>query len=262
MTGCWRRWSVRSTRDGSGRHRCGRRERAAPCTLPLRWHGSDGMIETPRLVEYLDDLLGAASIRDYAPNGWQLEGSPRIERLMTGVTACQPLLEAAAAWGADALLVHHGWFWKNEPAAITGMKHRRVRTALEANCNLLAYHLPLDVHPVFGNNAHLGRRLGATVAGQSEVAGVPGLLWHGHLAEPVGESAFAARIEQGLAREPTWVSAGHERIRSVAWCTGGGQDFVDAAADMGVEAFVTGEISERTTHCARERGVAFFAAGH
>jgi dinuclear metal center YbgI/SA1388 family protein len=220
------------------------------------------MIETPRLVEYLDDLLGAASIRDYTPNGWQLEGSPRIERLMTGVTACQPLLEAAAAWSADALLVHHGWFWKNEPAAITGMKHRRVRTALEANCNLLAYHLPLDVHPVLGNNAHLGRRLGATVAGQSEVAGVPGLLWHGHLAEPVGESAFAARIEQGLAREPTWVSASHERIRSLAWCTGGGQDFVDAAADMGVEAFVTGEISERTTHCARERGVAFFAAGH
>ncbi len=220
------------------------------------------MVETPTLVRYLDELLAQRSIRDYTPNGWQLEGTSRVERLMTGVTACQALLESAAEWGADAVLVHHGWFWKNEPAAITGMKYRRVSTAIAAGCNLLAYHLPLDVHPLYGNNAALGCRLGATVAGQHEVAGVPGLVWHGELAEPVGETALRRRITDGLGREPFHVSAGHERIGSLAWCSGAGQDFIDVAADLGVDAFVTGEISERTTHSARERGVAFFGAGH
>ncbi len=220
------------------------------------------MVEAPTLVSYIDDLLAAQSIRDYTANGWQLEGTPRIERLMTGVTACQSLLEAAAEWGADAVLVHHGWFWKNEPAPITGMKYRRVRTAVEAGCSLLAYHLPLDVHPIYGNNAALGRRLGATVTGQREVAGIPGLLWHGELAEPVGEAALYRRITAELGREPIHVSAGREGIRTLAWCTGAGQDFIDAAADLGVDAFVTGEISERTTHSARERGVAFYGAGH
>jgi len=220
------------------------------------------MVETATLVRYLDELLAADSIRDYTVNGWQLEGSPRIERLVTGVTACQPLLEAAAEWGADAVLVHHGWFWKNEPAAITGMKYRRVRTAIEARCNLFAYHLPLDVHPVYGNNAALGRRLGASVVGRHDVAGVPGLLWQGELPEPVAETALRERIADQLAREPVHVSVGHERIRTLAWCTGAGQDFIDIAADLAVDAYITGEISERTTHTARERGLAFFGAGH
>lgn len=220
------------------------------------------MVETRTLVEYLDGLLETASVRDYSPNGLQVEGGPQVSRLMTGVTACQALLDAAADWGADAVLVHHGWFWKNERPELVGMKRRRVRTVLEAGMNLLAYHLPLDVHRSYGNNAELGRRLGVTVTGQMEVAGVPGLLWHGRLDEPVKGSELARRISEQLRREPLHVEASPEIVHTVAWCTGAGQDFIDTAATLGVDAYITGEVSERTTHAARESGVHFYAVGH
>ena len=220
------------------------------------------MIDTRALVDYLHGLLEADGIRDYSPNGLQVEGRTGIGRLMTGVTACQSLLEAAAQWEADALLVHHGWFWKNEPAPLTGMKGRRVRTAVAAGLNLLAYHLPLDVHRTYGNNAELGRRLGVTVTGQVDAGGVPGLLWHGRLDEPVDGPGLARRIAAALEREPLHVAAAPETIRTIAWCTGAGQDFIEDAAALGVDAFVTGEVSERTTHTARERGLHFYAAGH
>jgi len=220
------------------------------------------MVETRTLVDYLDSLLEADSVRDYSPNGLQVEGKPTVHRLMTGVTACQALLDQAVDWGADALLVHHGWFWKNEPACLVGMKRRRVRTALDADLNLLAYHLPLDVHRSYGNNAELGRRLGVSVGGQSDAGGIPGLLWHGRLDEPVSAGAFAERLERELERSPLHVGIGAETIRTVAWCTGAGQDFIDQVAALGVDAYVTGEVSERTTHAAREHGLDFYAAGH
>ena len=220
------------------------------------------MVETTTLVEYLHDLLEADAVRDYSPNGLQVEGAAEIRRLVTGVTACQPLLEAAAEWGADAVLVHHGWFWKNEPPQLTGMRRRRVQTVLDAGMNLLAYHLPLDIHRSLGNNAELGRRLGATVTGQVDAAGVPGLLWHGRLDEPTDGVTLARRIGEQLRRDPLHVAASPEIVRTIAWCTGGGQDFIDDAAALGVDAYVTGEVSERTTHSARERGLHFYAAGH
>ena len=223
------------------------------------------MAETRTLIDYTNSLLEIDSLRDYSPNGLQVEGRPEIERLVTGVTACQALLETAAASNADAVLVHHGWFWKNEPAQLTGMKLRRVRTVLDAGFNLLAYHLPLDVHRAYGNNAELARLLEISVAGQCDAGGVPGLLWYGRL-DPLAADAFAARIGERLARTPTHVwpeaTGPAAQIETVAWCTGGGQDFIDAAADLGVDAFITGEISERTTHAAREQGLHCFAAGH
>jgi dinuclear metal center YbgI/SA1388 family protein len=220
------------------------------------------MIETRALVEYADSRMEASAIRDYCPNGLQVEGRPRIERLMTGVTANQALLEAATEWGADALLVHHGWFWKNEPAVLVGMKRRRAQTLLDAGINLLAYHLPLDIHRAYGNNAELARVLEISVSGQTDAAGVPGLLWFGRLNEPMAADAFARRIGERLAREPLHIAGGSDMVDTVAWCTGGGQDFIDQAAELGVDAFISGEASERTTHAAREQGLHYFGAGH
>jgi len=220
------------------------------------------MIETRALVDYANGLLEIDTIRDFSPNGLQVEGRPRIERIMSGVTACRALLEQAAEWGADALLVHHGWFWKNEPAPLTGMKRERVRAALDAGMNLLAYHLPLDVHRVYGNNAELARQLEIRVTGQQDAGGIPGLLWHGRLEEPMRGAALADRIDRRLARAPLHVSVRQDELHTVAWCTGAGQDFIDDAAALGVDAFITGEVSERTTHAAREQGLDFFGAGH
>mgnify|MGYP006426321299 CR=1 FL=1 len=220
------------------------------------------MVELRDLVAYSDSLLESESLHDYTPNGLQLAGREQVARLMTGVTACRELLEAAREWPADALLVHHGWFWKNEPPQITGMKRERVRIALEAGFSLLAYHLPLDVHRSYGNNAELGRLLGITVAGQYAAGGVPGLLWAGRLEAPIQAEAFEERIRAGLGRAPLRVGPQRGLIETVAWCTGAGQDFLEQAAGLGVDAFVSGEISERTTHSARESGVHYFAAGH
>lgn len=220
------------------------------------------MIDTSALVEYADSLLEADTVRDFCPNGLQVEGRPRIERLMAGVTASQPLLEAAADWGADALLVHHGWFWKNEPAVLTGMKLRRVRAALDAGFNLIAYHLPLDIHRRYGNNAELGRLLRIDPGGQRDAGGVPGLLWFGRLESPVAATDLAGRIETALGRTPLHVGPESGTVETVAWCTGAGQDFIDDAAMLGVDAFISGEVSERTTHAAREQGIHYYAAGH
>ncbi len=231
-------------------------------TAAITHSPDETMIETRALVEYADSLMESSAIRDYCPNGLQVEGRPRIERLMTGVTANQALLEAAAEWGADALLVHHGWFWKNEPAVLVGMKQRRVRAVLDAEINLIAYHLPLDIHRRYGNNAEFGRLLEITPLGQQEAAGVPGLLWHGRLESPVGAGEFAERIRVALERTPLHLGPEDGAIETVAWCTGAGQDFIDDAAALGVDAYISGEVSERTTHAAREQGIHYFAAGH
>jgi len=220
------------------------------------------MIETRALVDYANGLLEIDSIRDYSPNGLQVEGKPRVERMVSGVTACRALLERAAEWNADVVLVHHGWFWKNEPQELTGMKRERVRTALNADINLLAYHLPLDVHRIYGNNAELARELGIRVTGQQDAGGIPGLLWYGRFEEPMRGSALAEHIGARLGRAPLHVAARDDELQTVAWCTGAGQDFIDDAAALGVDAFITGEVSERTTHAAREQGVEFLAAGH
>jgi len=220
------------------------------------------MVATDELVAYADDLLGAADFGDWSPNGLQVAGRGEIRRLMTGVTACQALIDAAVDWQADALLVHHGWFWKGEPAVLTGMRRRRARAVLTAELNLIAYHLPLDVHAELGNNAELGRRLGIAASGRHAAAGVPDLLWLGRLDPPLDGAALAARINDALGREPLHVPAAPAAIRSVAWCTGAAHDLLEHAAGLGADAFITGEAAERTTHSARELGVEFFAAGH
>jgi dinuclear metal center YbgI/SA1388 family protein len=211
------------------------------------------------LVRILARELNVDLFNDYCPNGLQVEGRERIHRLVTGVTACQALLDAAVALEADAVLVHHGYFWKSEPAQVVGMKANRLRTLLGADINLFAYHLPLDCHPTLGNNAGLGALLG--VVGAPVSAADPTLpVMGGELTEVNTVAAVAQRLKAGLGREV--IAVGEGDVRRIAWCTGGGQHYIDLAADLGFDLFVTGEISEQTVHSARERGIGFIAAGH
>jgi len=220
------------------------------------------MVSRADLVRYVDDLLAVDRIRDYSPNGLQVEGRDRIERLITGVTASQAFLEQAIDAGADAVLVHHGYFWKNEDARVVGMKARRLRTLLRADVNLLAYHLPLDVHPEYGNNRQLGNLLGATIKGEIDTGMQPSVGVRGALPSPLSAAEFGDRLATLLGRVPLRVGPDSGMIRTLAWCTGAGQDFIEAAAAAGVDAYLSGEISERTTHSARELGIHYYAIGH
>lgn len=210
------------------------------------------------LEQIVNQQLNSGSFSDYAPNGLQVEGREQVTHIITGVTASQALLDEAVKRNADAVMVHHGYFWKNEAPVIKGMKRNRLRTLLANDINLYGWHLPLDAHPQLGNNAQLAKLLDIEVRGEV----MPLVLW-GELAEPVTGEAFARRIAQRLGREPLHCGDNAPaQIRRLAWCSGGGQGFIDNAAAFGVDAFITGEVSEQTIHSAREQGVHFFAAGH
>jgi dinuclear metal center YbgI/SA1388 family protein len=219
------------------------------------------MVTLDELEARLEALLEPGRYADYAPNGLQVEGRREVSRIVGGVTASLALIEAAVDAGADALLVHHGWFWKGEDARVRGIKQRRLRLLLQHGISLFAYHLPLDAHPELGNNAQLARVLDIRSEG---VLATPrtGLVLHGTLSAPSTPERFARHIAARLGRVPLHIAGGPAAIRTVAWCTGAAQDYIDAAADAGIDAYISGEISERTTHCAREAGIHYFAAGH
>ncbi len=217
-------------------------------------------VSRSELEVYLNTLLRPERFEDYCPNGLQVEGSDQIEKLVSGVTACQALIDAAVDVNANAILVHHGYFWRGENAALVGMKGRRIRTLIRNDMNLFAYHLPLDNHLELGNNAGLGRTLGveswAPAGGEHSVEP----LFTGALRAPLPLATLAQNLEVALGRPV--ISVGQGDVQQLAWCTGGGQNYIERAADLGVDAFITGEISEQTVHSARERGIAFIAAGH
>jgi dinuclear metal center YbgI/SA1388 family protein len=220
-------------------------------------------MQLSELELYLENLLASKQIKDYCPNGLQIEGSQQIEKIVTGVTASQALIEQAVAQKADLLLVHHGFFWKNEAYIIRGIKHKRIKALLENNINLMAYHLPLDAHAEFGNNQQLGKVLGIENISAAEGLEPTGIVMQGSL--PVEQSAeeFAQTINVALNRTCLVVSPDNNKsIKTVAWCTGGGQGYIEQAAALGVDAFISGEISEQTTHLAKELNIHFFAAGH
>ncbi|KAA8710396.1 Nif3-like dinuclear metal center hexameric protein [Pseudomonas cannabina] len=213
------------------------------------------------LVEEADRYLNSARIQDYCPNGLQVEGRPQVMRIVSGVTASQALLDAAVEAQADLILVHHGYFWKGENPCVAGMKQRRLKTLLKHDISLLAYHLPLDVHPEVGNNVQLARQLDITVEGplDPENSRVVGLI--GSLSEAMTPRDFARRVQDALGREPLLIE-GSQMIRRVGWCTGGGQGYIDQAVLEGVDLFLSGEASEQTFHSARENDISFIAAGH
>ncbi|MBY0269767.1 MAG: Nif3-like dinuclear metal center hexameric protein [Burkholderiales bacterium] len=216
-------------------------------------------MERAALDAYLADYLQVPAFRDYCPNGLQVEGRAEIAHIVTGVTASAALVEAAIAAGADALVVHHGYFWRGEDGRITGMRRRRIGRLLEHDLNLFAYHLPLDVHSEVGNNAMLARRLGLTPAG---CFGEQNIGVHGTLAAAATLAQFSALIGEQIARPPLVIGDPARPLRRVAWCTGGAQGLFEQAIALGVDAYISGEISEQTVHAARESGVAYIAAGH
>lgn len=210
----------------------------------------------------LDALLKPGLCADYCPNGLQVEGRPRVDLLVSGVTASQALLNAAVAAGAHAVLVHHGYFWRGEDPCIVGIKRRRLGTLLSSDISLIGYHLPLDIHPEFGNNVQLARLLGIRPTGTMASAGGDEIGLTGELSTPVSGEVFARILEAKLGRAPVHVKASRKLLRSIAWCTGAGQGFIARAAELGVDAYLSGEISEPTAHVARETGLHYFAAGH
>ena len=219
------------------------------------------MVSIQELTRYLDILLQTERFKDYCPNGLQVEGRDRIEHIVTGVTASQALLKAAHARNADAVLVHHGYFWKNEDPRITGIKRARLAMLLQNEINLLAYHLPLDAHPDFGNNAQLGRLLGIQIDGTLQAGEQAACVSYGHMAA-TSPAAFKERIDSALQRDCIHVDAGPDKITNVGWCTGAGQGFIEQAVDANLDAYISGEISEPTAHIAREANIHYFAAGH
>lgn len=220
------------------------------------------MMQLRDLIEYLDGLLEIDRYQDYAPNGLQVEGRPTVRRLVAGVSASHALLEAAVAWDADAVLVHHGYFWRGESPCVVGVHRRRLQTLLENGVSLLAYHLPLDAHPRLGNNVQLAQRLDIRDVRVLDVPGSQGLVFEGRLDPAMTAEAFSSRLARRLGRPPLHLPGDDRLLNRVAWCSGGAQGYFRSVAEQGVDAYFTGEASEPMTHIASETGVHFFAAGH
>ncbi|KMK52377.1 metal-binding protein [[Actinobacillus] muris] len=224
------------------------------------------MLTNFELEQILDEKLNSKMIADYAPNGLQVEGKRQIRKIITGVTATLPLIEQAIAKQADAVLVHHGYFWKSENPCIRGMKGKRIKQLLANDINLFAYHLPLDIHTELGNNAQLAKQIGAiNLQGlEDKVHSIPAVA---EFEQPISATELAERLERALKRKPTvchefTAEFPQKRIKKVGICSGGGQGYIDLAYQKGCDAFISGEISEQTTHSAREQGIYYFACGH
>lgn len=218
-------------------------------------------VELVELVKALDGYLQVDDFKDYCPNGLQVEGASQIKKIVTGVTASQALIDEAIANNADALLVHHGYFWKGEAQPLTGMKGRRISALMRNNISLIAYHLPLDAHPVLGNNQQLAHVMGWQVTGVMDSPSWPlGLI--GELTDALSADEFAEQLTVKLGQQPLHL-AGHQRkIKRLAWCTGSAEGGIYRAAELGVDAYISGEVSEQTLHAAQELGIDYFAAGH
>lgn len=217
-------------------------------------------MRTKEIVRALNEHLQPEKFKDYAPNGLQIEGNPETTKVLCGVSASEELIDMAIEQGAQTLIVHHGYFWKNESLRITGIKRNRIKKILENDINLIAYHLPLDAHEEIGNNIELAKLLKL-----QNVRPIPsaelGLL--GNFLHPVSIDELSNKIVSILGRKPFVVSVDSAPlIDTVAFCTGAAQDLLEIAADNGAQAYLSGEISERTVLESRELKVPYFSIGH
>jgi dinuclear metal center YbgI/SA1388 family protein len=220
------------------------------------------VVSQQQLVTILHELLDSSRFNDYAPNGLQVEGIGEISRIATAVSASEDVIDAAINWKADALIVHHGYFWKGEASVITGIKRQRLSKLLYHNLNLLAYHLPLDCHLELGNNALLAKLWDVHSVKQHMVCGINNILWSGALATALTGDALSQLLTQTLGRKPLHLLGRVNSIQNIAWCSGAAQDYIEYAADLGVDAYLSGEVSERTYYQSRESGLHYFACGH
>lgn len=220
------------------------------------------MITRDELNLYVNELLACNKFDDYAPNGLQIAGSPSISTICTAVTASLEVIKKATQANADALLVHHGYFWKGEPSTIIGMRHARISELIRHNVNLYAYHLPLDCHLELGNNAQLAQLLELQAITTHQIGRNPDLLWSGCLTMSKSGDELTALLTDRLQRMPLHIPGSNKPIERIAWCSGGAQDFIDTAHSLGVDAYLSGEVSERTYYQAHELGIHYFACGH
>ena len=215
------------------------------------------MVNRDLLIDFCNETLNVSQFDDYCPNGLQIEGRQQVNKIISGVSANQDLIDTAIEKEADAIFVHHGIFWKNESMAITGYQTQRVKKILEAGINLFAYHLPLDDHKELGNNSQL-----ASILGISNPEPVQNsLIWTGEI-NNTSLSEFSLLVEKKLCRSPQLFGNLKSSIKKVAWCTGGAQKYFQDAINLGVDLFITGEISEQIPAMAKESGVSFMSAGH
>ncbi len=213
------------------------------------------------LSQFLADQLQISKMNDYCPNGLQVEGAEQIKIIVTGVTASLALIEKAIELKADCILVHHGYFWRGENPCLIGPKYQRIKKLIDSEMNLFAYHLPLDVHPEWGNNAQLARLLEFR---QEGTFAEQGLACYGTALNPLLRTVGDLRdwIELKLGRPPQLIGSPEQLLGRIAWCTGAAQNFLGDAVQAGASVYLSGEISEPTVHLARESGVAYLACGH
>jgi len=221
------------------------------------------MYTSKDLENYLTELLKPEQIKDFTPNGLQVQGCENICKVITGVTASKALIDRAISERADAILVHHGYFWKNESYVIRGMKHDRLKALLVNDINLFAYHLPLDIHPTLGNNAQLAKLFNIGDVAPLELGNPLSVAMQGSFEQACTGEELSELINNTLERECLHIAPpSNKPIKTIAWCSGGGQGYIELAAEQGIDAFLTGEVSEQTTHIAHEMNIHFFAAGH
>ncbi|MFT4059980.1 MAG: Nif3-like dinuclear metal center hexameric protein [Legionella sp.] len=220
------------------------------------------MITKKGLSSHLHQLLNCDRFNDYAPNGLQVEGREQIQRICTAVTASDEVISLAIAHDADALLVHHGYFWRGDAQTITGMKRQRISKLLRHDLNLFAYHLPLDCHLELGNNVCLGKLFAVENMQTHPAGGTDNLLWSGSLSKAMTSKEFAEYLNKKLGRQPLTIEGSEKIINRIAWCSGGAQDYIEAANCLGVEAYISGEVSERTYYQAKELGIHYYSGGH
>lgn len=220
------------------------------------------MLTLTEITDYTNDYLHVSNFNDYCPNGLQVQGKMQISKIASAVTASLAVIQQAAQWGADCLLVHHGYFWKNESAVIVGMKQQRLKALLASDMSLLAYHLPLDAHPEVGNNAQIAQKLNILNVEPLQKFSKNSVGNVGLLETRMEINQFVAQCSQLLKREVIHINTGPEKVQRIAWCTGGAQHMISDAVESDADVYLTGEISEQTVHIARECGIHFIAAGH
>ena len=214
------------------------------------------------LVAYCNHYLAVDEFKDYCPNGLQIEGKQEVQKIVCGVTACEALIERAIELDADALLVHHGFFWKNEKPQLTGIKGRKIKRLMQHDISLLAYHLPLDAHPKVGNNVQLNQFFNTQIKGDFYSYQGKSIALYGDLEQAVTIDQLVKKLANDLQRKPLLLRGDERKIQRIAWCSGGAQGGFDEAIEQGADVYISGEVSESTFHLAQESGVHYLAAGH